>query len=255
MRKPVFTPTIFVLAAVSCFGSRLVYSQTLVTAQRVPFTVVKSTSVEEDGVFLTATYAFRADGSEVVFPAKPGDPYPPHRSVIDVPSRMMYSIDPASKTFHAERMTLRHLRKQTTFYKRCEDIYGAPNATVSCSPTDESVLGHRLFRVLSTTSLNDGTRFESEYWAAPDLNFYPLAEKKSLSGDFRNENLALSVTVGEPDPAWFEVPVGYQQVQLLSEFVVRADAARGRKVSADSESMRALDESMRRRQAEVEAGR
>lgn len=113
--------------------------------------------------------------------------------------------------------------KSTHYFPRSEPetAAGAPRCEGKLSHEfrwvgQEQILGFQTHRYESTGRMDTRT-FSETQWLAPDLNclalrFLQIASSADGRESRRFERVALSVRVGEPDPALFTVPGAYREV-------------------------------------------
>jgi hypothetical protein len=150
-------------------------------------------------------YAQRGDGSNVLLQKTAGPGIPSGlRTVLDIPGKRMVTVDPATKSL-------------TTFVRTDSDLepYRRPSATCrehknfALDPTPQAkIFGFAVMRFSGTVP---ASRHTAERWLAPELNCFALREEVTLMPEqFKHRRTTISIRLGEPDPAPFEIPVaGY----------------------------------------------
>lgn len=254
IRQTLYSALLCLLAGIgSHYAARAVYSQTLSTTTRVALTAVQEVKV--DGKPLGRYQeAFRRDGSRSVAGVAGGATTDFDREFVNIAQGQVTLADAEAEVATVQRLRRSALTRMATFPTRCIDALGLPPVVkATCEETPEQVLGYRVMRArYETVDGMRGTRTQHEWMVAPELNYFPLQQKRWVDGRLREERTAISVTLGEPDAALFSVPSHYRLVDKVSD-LVRITHQR-RSTAIDPSYLTALDRKWERESAAILRG-
>lgn len=203
---------------------------------RVPVTVVYESKLPS-GESIFHTYSYRSDGSVAQSVLLGGDTQAAPVDVYDVTNKRHFIKDPATKMIDAFPISQESYDAHRLSPRTCEAAFRA----ATCEPVgSDSVLGYRVQKVTITPSNRPGLVYEE--YLAPGLSYITLQKIRRQNGEVSATTRAISIRVGEPDSATFELPADYTTAKQSSEFITEMQVKRGRPNPYTPESRQKFDE-------------
>ena len=196
-----------------------------------PFTIeyVKT----DNGLTEQDTVAYRSDGSHALIAALSSDSLPPMREFTDLNAGCFVVVDPVTKQYARVRVPREAARSRSRVLANCLEAYGNAPITFTCAPAG-TAFGLSIFEARATTALPNSGTLERVITTSPAVNWAPISEKLVNASQVVSLPQAVALTLGDPDPALFSVPEGYQQATKMSDLLRSANAARGMPEPPDS---------------------
>jgi hypothetical protein len=237
------------LGMMAHFAARASFAQA--SHGRKPLTVTYVQHDPDGSVFSHYTVAYRADGSEAGFTALASDNHPPVREIWDLKNGYNIMIDPVTRLWTRVPLPRDRIEARSHVPTSCEQAFGAAyKVSFVCVPSDERQFGRAVYigKLVTYDPRNKSLFYETSFTADPSLDWLMLQRERVTDGTNGSMVKAVSLAIGEPDPALFTVPEDFQHMAKVSDFLQLSYRARGNRLWGEEVYTR-ID----KRQAEAEA--